>query len=56
MKKLLAILVGAIITTAEKGYRGGGRGQEKYCIYSNSNSNSNRRSYSNSAYFNCNCN
>jgi hypothetical protein len=55
MKKLLAILVGAIITTAEKGYRGGGRGEEKYCIYNNSNSNSNRV-YSNSAYFDCNCN
>jgi hypothetical protein len=52
MKKLLAILVGAITTTtAEKG-----SGEEeveegkKYCIYNSS------RGYSNNTYFNCNCN
>jgi hypothetical protein len=56
MKKLLAILVGAIISTAaEKGYSGEGeeREGEKYCIYYNSSSS---RGYSNSTYFNCNCN
>jgi hypothetical protein len=47
MKKLLAILVRAIITTAEKGYRE----EEEYCIY-----NSSRGGYSNSTHFNCNYN
>jgi len=48
MKKLLAIFVGAIITTTEKGYRREEREVEveKYCIYNNSNS----------TYFNCKCN
>jgi hypothetical protein len=50
MKKLLAILVGAIITTSEKGYRRGEEGEEEYCIYNIS------RGYSNSTYVNCNCN
>jgi hypothetical protein len=50
MKKLLAILVRAIIIIAEKGYS---REGEKYCIYNNNSS----RGYSNSiTYFNCNCN
>jgi hypothetical protein len=57
MKKLLAILVGAIITTAEKRYRREEREVEvkveKYCIYNNSSSS---RGYSNSTYFNCKCN
>jgi hypothetical protein len=56
MKKLLAILVGSIITTTEKGYRREEReGEvevEKYCIYNNNSS----RGYSNSTYFNCKCN
>jgi hypothetical protein len=48
MKKLLAIFVRAIITTAEKGYR---EEEEEYCIY-----NSSRGGYSNSTHFNCNFN
>jgi hypothetical protein len=56
MKKLLAILVGSIITTTEKGHRREEREVEveveKYCIYNNSSS----RGYSNSTYFNCKCN
>jgi hypothetical protein len=47
MKKLLAIFVGVIMTTAEKGYRE----EEEYCIY-----NSSRGGYSNSTHFNCNYN
>jgi hypothetical protein len=50
MKKLLAILVEAIITTAEKGYSK--EEEEEYCIYNSSSS----RGYSNSTYFNCNYN
>jgi hypothetical protein len=54
MKKLLAILVVAITTIAEKGYRREEREVEveKYCIYNNNSS----RGYSNSTYFNCKCN
>jgi hypothetical protein len=50
MKKLLAILVGAITTTAEKGSGEEEVEGEKYCTYNSS------RGYSNNTYFNCNCN